>query len=159
MFGLGKKQCAVCGKNPVLNVGKPLGHLCETHMLGTYKTRFLAHSGRKVIVPPTTPNKHTSYQYETIASLKSYGWNAGDIAPLEVLFSRLPASECLIMQSDYKIQELPNFDLFGSANWRQKPSIDAVKYVLSALPAYMSGSGVAMPPEGDEDILFYPMQA
>ena len=159
MFGFKKKQCSVCQTTGVINVGKPLGYLCEKHMLETYKAKFLAHRGRKIIIPPTSPDKHTSYQFETIGSLKSYGLNADDLAPVTKCFSELPTSECYVMQSEYKIQDFLNIDVFEAANWKQKMPNDAAVFILSVLGAYMNSNGIALPPDGDEDIIFYPLQS
>jgi len=128
-------------------------------MLETYKTKFFAHMGRKIIIPPTPPNKYTSYQFETISSLKSYGLEANDLAPIEKLFSKLPKSECYVLQSAYKAQDFLNCETFGNANWKQKSPADAVKFVLSGLPSYMMSGGVALPPDKAEDIIIYPLNS
>lgn len=159
MFGFKKKQCSICQAKNVINVGKPLGHLCEKHMLENYKTRFLAHTGRKIIIPPTPLDKYTSYQFDTIASLVSYGWSKKDIEPIERLFYNLPKSECNIMQSEYKTQGSLDIDQFGTANWKQKTSADALVFILSALPQYMNSGGIALPPLGDENIIIYPLRS
>ena len=160
MFGFKKKQCSVCQAKDVINVSKSLGHLCQKHMLDTYKTKFLEHEGRKIIIPPTTPpNKYTSYQFETIASLKSYGLDSNDVTPAEKLFSELSKSECYVMQSQYKTRDFLNLDLFSTASWKQKSRADAIKFILSALPAYMNSGGIALPPVRDEDIIIYPLRS
>ena len=159
MFGFKKKQCSVCQVKDVINVGKPMGHLCEKHMLETYKTMLLAHAGRKIIIPPPSPNKHISYQFDTIASLKSYGLNSNDVAPAEKLFSRLPQSECFVMQSRYEPKDFLNLGVFTAVNWKQKTRADAAVFILSALPAYMNSNGIALPPDGEDDIIIYPIRS
>jgi len=159
MFGFKKKRCSVCQVSGVINVGKPLGHLCQKHMLDSYKTKFLGHEGRKIIIPPTPPNKYTSYQFETIASLRSYGLSANDTAPAKKLFSELSDSECYVMQSRYEAQDFLNLGLFGNANWKQKSRADAIVFILSALPAYINSNGIALPPVGNDDIIIYPLRS
>ena len=90
-------------------------------MLETYKVRFLAHKGRKIIIPPTTPDKYTSYQIETAASLKSYGWTDKDIAPLASLFSEIPQSECHVVQSKYDVQDSLNVEVLETVSLEWKP--------------------------------------
>lgn len=159
MFGFKKKQCSICQSNDVINVGKPIGYLCKTHMLDSYKNNFLAHRGRKIIIPPTVPDKSISYQIETLASLRSYGLNAADIAPLEKLFEKLPRSECYVTKSQYETGDFLNLDFFVTANWKHKNPADAAVFILSALPAYMESGGIALPPVGDEDIVLYPLRS
>ena len=159
MFGFKKKQCAICQAKDVINVGKPLGHLCEKHMIDTYKAKFLAHRGRKIIIPPASPDKYISYQFETIGSLKSYGWDANDLAPIQKLFSEIPESGCYVMQSRYEAQDFLNVDLFETANWKQKTRTDAAVYVISALPPFMNSNGISLPPDGDDDIIIYPLRS
>lgn len=143
----------------MINVGKPIGYLCEKHMLETYKARFHAHKGRKIIVPPTTPDKYTSYQIETTTSLKSYGWTDGDIAPLVSLFSVIAQSECYVVQSKYDVQDSLNVEALETASGKRKVPMDAVPFILSALSAYMNSNGVALPPVGDDDIVIYPLRS
>ena len=159
MFGFKKKQCAFCEARDVINVGGQIGHLCEKHVLDTYKTKFLAHQGKKVIVPPISPDKYTSYQFETIALLRSYGLDGNDVAPVEKLFSELRRSECYVMQSRYEAKDFLDIDAFENANWKQKSSNDAALYVLASLPSYMESNGIALPPDGDENIIIYPLRS
>ena len=63
------------------------------------------------------------------------------------------------MQSEYKIQDFLNIDVFEAANWKQKMPNDAAVFILSVLGAYMNSNGIALPPDGDEDIIFYPLQS
>lgn len=128
-------------------------------MLESYKTNFLAHRGRKIIIPPTVPDKFISYQIETLASLRSYGLNAVDIAPLEELFEKLPMSECYVTQSKYLTSDFLDLGFFETADWKQKDRADAVVSILSVLPAYMNSAGIALPPVGDEGIVLYPLQS
>jgi hypothetical protein len=159
MFGFKKKQCSVCQVKEVINVGKPIGHLCEKHLLEKYKTQFLAHTGRKIIIPPTAPDKYVSYQFETIASLQSYGLSSNDLTPVNNLFTKLPKSECFVMQSRYETKDFINLDVLETANWKRKIPADAAVTVLSTLPAYMNSNGVALPPDGDEDIIIYALRS
>ncbi len=159
MFGFKKTLCAICASKSVINVGKPIGHLCEKHMLETYKARFLEHKGRKIIIPPTTPDRYISYQIETVASLKSYGWTNKDVAPLVSLFSEIPKSECYLVQSKYDVQDCLNVEFFETARGKRRVPIDAVPIILSALSPYMNSNGVALPPAGNDDIIIYPMRS
>ena len=159
MFGFKKEHCWICESKTVINVGKPIGHLCEKHMLETYKDKFLAHQGRKIIIPPKTPDKYTSYQIETVASLKSYGLTDVDIAPLVSLFSEIPQSECYVVQSKYEVQDFLNIEALETASGKRKTSMDAAPFILLALGAYMNSGGVALPPDGNEDVIIYPLRS
>lgn len=159
MFGFRKKQCSVCQINKVINVGKPIGHLCEIHLLDTYKVKFFAHQGRKLIIPPASPDKYISYQFETIASMRSYGLSANDLAPVLKLFSAMPASGCHVLQSSYDPQDFLNIELLAAASWKEETLTVAAEIIISALPSYMNSGGVALPPNADDDIVIYPLRS
>ena len=159
MFGFRKKVCAVCGSSDVINVGKPTGYLCERHMLGSYEAKFLAHSGRKIVILPAPSGKYISYQYETVARLRSYGLNQNDVAPVETVFSNLAKGSCYLVQSEYEPRDFLNLDFFETAKYTQETRSHLAELIVSTLPQYMNSNGVALPPDGDEDLIFYSLHS
>jgi len=89
----------------------------------------------------------------------SYGLSLADIVPVTSLFSNLPSVACYIMQSSYDAKDMLDIDQLIGANWTEKSSEEAVSSILYDLPAYMKSGGVALPPDGTEDVIFYPLRS
>lgn len=159
IFGFKKKLCAVCGSPDVINAGKPIGYLCESHLLETYKAKFVAHRGRKIVIPPTTPDKYTAYVHETMASLRSYGLSEKDLAPISTFISTLKDQDCVVVQSQYDARDFLNIDFFESMKIKRETPARTAALIASKLSPYMNANGVDLPPDGDEDVIFYPLRA
>lgn len=165
MFGLFKKKNKPCSKcenqspdRPTVIAGRG-NFLCEDHLVTEYKKAFFAHNGRKVIIPPSFPGKYTSYQFETLELLKSYGLSTDDITPLSALFAKMAPGECYEIKTEYKPRDHFDLRLIESARFSPISLNDGFKRVEDPLRDYVTANGVALPPDSNEDICLYPLES
>lgn len=165
MFGLFKKKNKPCSKCDIQDperstviVGRE-NYLCADHLVIEYKRSFFEHRGRKVIIPPSTPKKYTSYQFETLDLLKSYGLTAKDIEPLIILFESMESNGCYEMVSDYKSRDCLDLGALENAKFRPVSLEDGFNCVERSLRAYATSNGVALLPNSNEDVCLYPLES